>query len=126
MKAFIIITTTICAGLFWAATAGAQMSDGHTGRMPIADQTMAHRMMHDHMQSMAQMMSEMASAMQHGKMTPAQQKQCSRFVQHLSDMMHDMAADPQQARAIKRGRDLQAVEEEWSYFKDQNRSLYGH
>lgn len=78
------------------------------------------------MASMAKLMSEMAEAMQQEEMTSAQQVQCSAFMQRLSGLMHDMAVDPQQERTKQRQNDLQELEKEWNYFKDENRSLYGN
>jgi hypothetical protein len=117
----IILIATICVGLFFATTASAQMHGSQGSEMP-----MNSRMMNDHMASMAQMMSEMAAAMQKGEMTPSQQTQCAAYMQRLSGLMHDMAVDSNQEKIEERQRDLQELETEWRYFKSKNRTLYGH
>lgn len=122
MKTFSFIAMIFIGIMFLlATTATAQMHGSQDDKRPMTDQ-----MMYDHMTSMAQLMSEMAEAMQQGKMTSAHQAKCSAFMQRLSGLMHDMAVDPQQARAEQRQGQLQELEKEWNYFKDQNRSLYGH
>ena len=122
MKTFSFIVLIFIGIMFLLATTGtAQMHGSQDGKMPMTDQ-----MMHDHMTSMAKLMSEMAEAMQQGQMTPAQQAQCGAFMQRMSGLMRDLAADPQQGRAERGRSELQELEKEWNYFKDQNRSLYGH
>ncbi len=120
MKTLIAITS-IFVGLLLSSPASAQMHSGQSGEMPMNSQ-----MMHDHMTSMADLMSEMAEAMQTGGMTADQQAQCSAFIQRLSGLMHGMAADPQQEKNEQRQRELKALEKEWNYFKDKNQSLYGN
>ncbi len=120
MKTMIALTS-IVVGLLLSSPASAQMHSGRSGEMPMNSQ-----MMHDHMTSMADLMSEMAEAMREGKMTEDQQAQCSAFMQRLSGLMHDMAADPQPEKNEQRQRELMELGKEWNYFKDKNQSLYGN
>jgi hypothetical protein len=114
MKMFILIST-IGMGLLMLNPAAAQMHSAPSGNMPMNNQ-----MMQDHMASMANMMSEMAAFMQERRLTPDQQAQCAAFMQRVSRLMHDMAADPQQERAGQRQRELREIEKEWNYWKDEH------
>lgn len=107
-------------GSFFSGPASAQMHNDQSGDMP-----MNMEMMQDHMRSMADMMSEMAAAMQKGKMTPEQQTQCGALIQRLSAMMHDMAADPKQEKISQRQRNMQEIKKEWDYWSKEQH-LYGH
>ena len=120
MKTMIALTS-IVVGLLLSSPASAQMHSGRSGEMP-----MDSRMMHDHMTSMADLMSEMAEVMQKGKMNADQQAQCSAFMQRLSGLMQGLAADPQQDKTKQRQRELQELKRDWNYFKDENQSLYGN
>lgn len=114
MKTYITIVLT-CLGLLFSGPVGAQMHGQKNEEMP-----MNKTMMQDHMASMATMMSEMAAFMQEGRLTPDQQAQCAAFMQRVSRLMYDMAADPQQERAGQRQRELQEIEKEWNYWKDEH------
>ena len=114
MKIFILIST-IGMGLLMLNPAAAQMHGDAGGNMPMRNQ-----MMQEHMASMATMMSEMAAFMQEGRLTPDQQAQCAAFMQRVSRLMHDMAADTQQERAGQRQQELQEIEKEWNYWKDEH------
>jgi hypothetical protein len=115
-----IIIMAVCLGVFFSGPASAQMHNDQSGDMP-----MNMEMMQDHMRSMADMMSEMAAAMQKGKMTPEQQTQCGAFIQRLSAMMHDMAADPKQEKISQRQGNMQEIKKEWDYWSKEQQ-LYGH
>jgi hypothetical protein len=122
MKTFSFVAIASIGIMFLlATTAAAQMHGSQDDKMPMNTE-----MMQGHMTSMANMMSEMAAAMQKGEMTPNQQTQCAAYMQRLSGMMLEMAADLKQEKIEQRQRDLQEIEKEWDYFKDQNRNLYGH
>jgi hypothetical protein len=91
-------------GLFFASPSMAQMHGGQTGQMP-----MDTAMMHEHMGSMADLMSEMSDVMQNGPMTAEQQAQCAGYMKRLSKLMHDLAEDPQNDQAEKRQRELKQL-----------------
>lgn len=114
MKIFHLISA-IAMGLLLLSPAAAQMHSVPSGDMP-----MNTPMMQSHMSSMANMMSEMAAFMQKGEMTPEQQAQCGAFMQRLSGMMQDLAADPQQDKTEQRQRESQALEKEWNYWRDEH------
>jgi len=110
----LISITAICIALLSISPAAAQMHGSQDDKMPMNTE-----MMQGHMTSMADMMSEMASTMQGGKLTPEQQAQCAAFMQRLSGLMHNMASDPRQERAGQRQGELQDLEKEWNYWKEQ-------
>jgi hypothetical protein len=122
MKTFSFVAIASIGIMFLlATTTTAQMHGSQDDKMP-----MNTGMMQGHMTSMADMMSEMAAAMQKGEMTPSQQTQCAAYMQRLSRLMLDTAVDSKLEQIDQRQRDLQELQKEWNYFKDQNRNLYGH
>lgn len=112
----VILISAIGMGLLMLNPAAAQMHSVPSGNMP-----MNTPMMQSHMSSMANIMSEMAAFMQNGKMTLEQQTQCGAFMQRLSGMMQNMSADPQQEKTEQRQSELQTLEKEWNYWREQEK-----
>ena len=108
--------TAICMAFLLISPAVAQMHGSQGDEMP-----MNMEMMQGHMTSMADMMSEMAGVMRKGKLTPEQQAQCAAYMQRMSGLMSDMATDPKQERAGQRQHELQTLEKEWNYWKEQEK-----
>lgn len=114
MEIFLLIFA-IGMDLLMLNPAAARMHGVPSGNMP-----MQSSMMQSDMSSMANMMAEMAMFMQEARLTSDQQAQCAAFMQRVSRLMYDMAADLQQERAGQRQRELEDIEKEWKYWKDEH------